>query len=141
MSTKVQSSSSRSALLRLRVLAAASLLGAAVFTSGCVAIAAAGAATAGVVWVRGALETHVERDLTRVHRATQEAMKELEFPIFTDRKSGVDAEVVARTALDKKITVVLRQVTPNTTKITIRVGLVGDEAMSNTILERIRARL
>lgn len=132
---------SRSLAFQPRVWLAVLALGAGTLLSGCVAVAAAGAATAGVVWVRGALETHHERDLARVHRATQAALKELEFAIITDRKSAIDAEVVARTALDKKVTVTLKQVTPNTTKMSIRVGLMGDEAMSNLILARIREKL
>lgn len=140
MTPALTHSSSRIVMLARAGLAAL-LVGLATLSAGCVALAAAGAATAGVVWVRGALETHVERDITRVHRAAQETLRELEFAVVTDRKSGVDAEVVARTALDKKVTVTLRQITPNTTKISIRVGLMGDEAMSNMILERLRAKL
>lgn len=125
----------------VRALIAAVLLGVSLITSGCVAIAAAGAGAAGVVWVRGALETHVERDLARVHQASLASLKDLEFVLVGDRKSSLDAELTARTALDKKVTVTLKQVTPNTTKITVRVGIFGDEAMSNMIMVRIREKL
>ncbi len=125
----------------VRTVLAAALLGVTVATSGCVAVAAAGAAGAGVAWIRGALETNVDRDLDRVYRATQEAVRGLEFAVVTERKSSVDATVVARTALDKKVEVILKQAGSKTTHVSIRVGVFGDEAMSLAILERIKAKL
>lgn len=125
----------------VRTVLAAALLGVTVATSGCVAVAAAGAAGAGVAWIRGALETNVDRDLDRVYRATQEAVRGLEFAVVTERKSSVDATVVARTALDKKVEVILKQAGSKTTHVSIRVGVFGDEAMSLAILERIKAEL
>lgn len=128
-------------LFSVRTVLAAALLGVTVATSGCVAVAAAGAAGAGVAWIRGALETNVDRDLDRVYRATQEAVRGLEFAVVTERKSSVDATVVARTALDKKVEVILKQAGSKTTHVSIRVGVFGDEAMSLAILERIKAKL
>lgn len=126
----------------LRTTLAALLLSAGLLlSSGCMAVAVAGATAAGVVWVRGALETNLDRDLGRVHDAAVSAVEDLEFALVSKRKSGVDGEVVARTALDKRVSITLKQVTQNTTKISIRVGLMGDEAMSQVILERIRKRL
>jgi hypothetical protein len=125
----------------VRTLLAAALLGVTVATSGCVAVAAAGAAGAGVAWIRGALETNVERDLDRVYRATQAAVRGLEFAVVTERKSSVDATVVARTALDKKVEVILKQAGSKTTHVSIRVGIFGDETMSLAILDRIKAEL
>ncbi|MBA3849261.1 MAG: hypothetical protein C0502_04605 [Opitutus sp.] len=130
-------------LSRLRVACAALLLGATVaFTaSGCVAVAAAGAAGAGVAWIRGALEVNLDDNLDDVYRATQKAIRGLEFAIIDERKSGVDATVVARTALDKRVEVILKRVGDKTTRVSIRVDVFGDEALSHTILERIKSRL
>lgn len=124
-----------------RTVLAALLLGVTAATTGCVAVAAAGAAGAGVAWIRGALETNVDHDLVRVYRASQKAVRELEFAVVTERQSSVDATVVARTALDKKVEVILKQAGSKTTHISIRVGIFGDEAMSLAILDRIKAEL
>lgn len=128
-------------LSRVRVALAAASLGVLVLTSGCVAVAAAGAAGAGVAWIRGSLETNLDRDLDRSYRAAQSALRDLEFAVLSERKSGVDAALVARTALDKKIEIILKQAGPKTTQVSIRVGIFGDEQLSLAILDRIKAGL
>lgn len=109
--------------------------------TGCIAVAAAGAAGAGVAWVRGALEVNLEDNLDGVYRATQNAVRGLEFAPISERKSGVDAAVLARTALDKRVEIVLKKIGPNTTHVSIRVGIFGDEALSLAVLDRIKAGL
>jgi hypothetical protein len=127
----------------VRLAVAALLLGASVAltTSGCIAVAAAGAAGAGVAWIRGALEVNLEHNLDAVYRATQNAVRGLEFAPVSERKSGVDAEIIARTALDKRVEVVLKKIGPNTTHVSIRVGVFGDETMSLAVLDRIKSAL
>jgi hypothetical protein len=125
----------------IRAVVAAVMLALLPVMSGCVAVAAASAAGAGVAWIRGALETTLERDLDRSYRAAQNALRQLEFAVVSERKSGVDAALVARTALDKKVEVVLKQVSTNTTHVSIRVGVFGDEELSLAILDRIKVGL
>lgn len=132
---------SRFALIR-RVLPAVALLAILpVAPTGCVAVVAAGAAGAGVAWVRGTLEANLEAGLDEVFAAARGALTDLEFAKIDDRKSGVDAQLVSRTALDKRVEVKLEKVTARTTKVTIRVGVFGDETLSVSILEKIRSRL
>ena len=136
--------SSRSASWpRVRAAAGALVLGGAILlgTSGCVAVVAAGAAGAGVAWVRGALETNLEASLDEAYQAAQEAVAKLELARISEKKSALDASVLARTALDKRIEIVLKRVGPKTTHVSIRVGVFGDEALSLTVLERMRAAL
>lgn len=139
-SNSLRSSRFLALVLQARVLLGAALLGATAFTSGCVAVVAAAGAGAGVLWVRGAIETNLDRDIDRVYRAAQQAIADLEFAKVSERKSGLDAEIVARTALDKKIELKLEKV-GSATKVTIRVGLMGDQQMSLAILDRIKSRL
>jgi hypothetical protein len=127
-------------VLRARVLLGAALIGAAAVTSGCVAVVAAAGAGAGVLWVRGAIETNLDRDLDRVYRATQDAVADLEFAKVSERKSGLDAQIIARTALDKKIDIKLEKL-GSATKVTIRVGVMGDQQLSISILDRIKSHL
>ena len=131
----------RSRFVLLRAGLAAALLGVATVTTGCVAVAAAGAAGAGVAWIRGALESNLESNLDRTYRASQNALRQLEFAVVSERKSGVDASLIARTALDKKVEIVLKKVGDNTTHVSIRVGVFGDEDLSIAILDRIKAGL
>lgn len=123
-----------------RVLLAAALAGTAAFTSGCVAVVAAAGAGAGVLWVRGAIETNLDGDIDRVYRAAQQAVADLQFAKISERKSGLDGSILARTALDKKIEIKLEKL-GSATKVMIRVGLMGDQQMSLTILDRIKSHL
>jgi len=127
-------------LLGARVLLASALLATVAVTSGCVAVVAAGAAGGAVAWVRGAVVTSLDSDLDRVYRASQQALADLQFAKITDRKSGIDAELMSRTALDKKVVIALERV-GNATKVTIRVDLLGDQQLSLSILDRIKAHL
>lgn len=141
--TRPAASPTPSAFPRFRAVCAALLLGTtvALATTGCVAVAAAGAAGAGVAWIRGALEVNLEDDLDDVYAATRKAIRGLEFAPVNERKSGVDAAVLARTALDTRVEVILKRVGDKTTHVSIRVGVFGDEAMSLSILDRIKGGL
>jgi hypothetical protein len=132
-----------SIISRWRLALPALVLGAvvALTSTGCIAVAAAGAAGAGVAWVRGTLEVNLEDNLDVVYKATQNAVRELEFAPVNERKSGVDASVLARTALDKRVEIVLKKIGPNTTHVSIRVGVFGDETLSLAVLDRIKAGL
>jgi hypothetical protein len=93
-----------------------------------------------VLWVRGAIETNLDKDIDHVYRASQQAIADLQFAKVSERKSGLDGQIIARTALDKKIDIVLEKV-GSATKVTIRVGLMGDQQMSLAILDRIKSHL
>lgn len=127
-------------ILRVRVLCGVAALGAAALTSGCVAVVAAAGAGAGVLWVRGAIETNLDGDLDRVYRAAQDAVADLQFAKVSERKSGLDAQIIARTALDKKIEIKLEKL-GSATKVMIRVGVMGDQQLSISILDRIKSHL
>ncbi len=141
MKTTIQTRSRVLAVvLSARLLLAATLLATVALTSGCVAVVAAGAAGGAVAWVRGAVVTSLDGDLDRVYRASQQAVADLQFARISERKSGVDAEIKSRTALDKKVLITLEQA-GNTTKVTIRVDLLGDQQLSLSVLDRIKAHL
>lgn len=125
----------------LRVLAGLIFAGTLVLQTGCVAVVAAGAAGTGVAWHSGRLETTLNHDLDAVYSAAQKAVGKLEFARVSEKKSGVDAELIARTARDKKVTITLKRVDDTITRLGIRVGVFGDEALSLTLLEEIKARL
>ena len=113
------------------------LVGSAVSLGGCV-VAAVGAGAAGTVaYLKGDLEAVESRKLDEVHAATLKAVKELGLHVTKDSKDALSATVVARDALDKKVTITLRATTEQTTKLSIRVGLFGSEAKSRLIYQKI----
>lgn len=111
------------------------------FLTGCV-VAVAGAAGAGAIaYVRGELQSSVDQSYAKVVEATRAALKDLEYAKISEKKDAIDAELIYRTALDKKVTIKLNRVTEKTTKVKIRIDLLGDEALSLSILEKIKANL
>lgn len=124
---------------KVLLLVAAAALG--LLQSGCVAVVAAGAAGTGVAWYKGRLEANVNADIDDTFKASQKALAQLEFAKIKDQKSAVDAQLLARTALDKRVEIKLTRVSSGTTKAEIRVGVFGDESLSMLILDKIKTAL
>lgn len=125
----------------LRLLVLLGLAAALPWLSGCVVVAAGAVGAGAVAYVRGELSSSVEADLDAAYAAAQRALAKLEFAKIDQRKSGLDAQLVHRTALDKRVEIQLKKVTDRLTKIEIRVGLVGDQELSLTLLDKIRSEL
>lgn len=126
---------------RCRLFAALLALAALPWLSGCVIIAAGAVGAGAVAYVRGELTTSLEHELDTVYRAAQVALAKQEFAKIEERKSGLDAQLVHRTALDKRVEIKLEKITDRLTKLRIRVGFVGDQDLSLALLEKIKAEL
>jgi hypothetical protein len=112
----------------------------AVVLQGCL-VAAVGAGAGTVAYLRGDLEAVEKHDIGEVYAATKNALQQLEFNVTSDAKDALSAEIVARDAQNKKITVKLKSTTQNTTKISIRVGTFGSETKSVLIYDQIKKNL
>jgi len=108
--------------------------------SGCLAVAA-GAGASAVAYVRGDLETNLNTDYNRVVNSARESIEELEFAKVSENKDALKAVLVARTAMDKKVEITITNSGKKLTNIKIRVGIFGDEALSMSILDKIKAGL
>ncbi len=120
------------------------LLGILLFSSsGCVALLVGGGAGAGTVaYIKGELKSTEEASIDRTWEAAQEAVKDLEFVITSKEKENTSsAKLIARDARDKKIEIELKKISEHLTKVTIRVGVFGDESLSRLILERLKKSL
>lgn len=120
------------------------LLALSIEVSGCppALFVAGGAAGAGaVVWVKGKLEEELNVPLGKVHQASLAGLKELELPIKEDRKDMLSAEIESQFADGKDIWISIRSLAESTTKITIRVGVLGDQPRSERIIEAIHRHL
>ncbi len=108
------------------------------FNSGCVALLIGGGAGAGTVaYLKGELKSVVEASLEKTYQASQDALGDLEFPVTGRQKDAFSAELTARGGNDKKIEIDLKKLSDKMTEIKIRVGIFGDESLSQLILERI----
>ena len=119
---------------------AAILAGAAV-SQGCMMVVAGAGAGAAVAYVRGDLDANLSANLERSSTAVNRAVETLQFAKVSESKDALQAIFVARNAADKKIEIRLETGGDSLTKIKIRVGVFGDEALSVTILEKIKAAL
>lgn len=108
--------------------------------AGCLIAAAAGTG-AGVAYVRGDTETILPAHPEDVASASAAAAKQMNLTVTSNNASTLDARVVARTASDTPVVVVARAEGPDASRVTIRVGRFGDDAMQATMLEKIRQNL
>lgn len=109
--------------------------------SGCfVAVVGAGAA-AGVGYAKGDLEAVLDAEPTDVYDASLKAMDELELPVISKEKNALEAKIVSRTTEDKKVQITIKRTETNATKLSIRIGVFGDEVLSRLIYDKIKANL
>ncbi|MFA4943614.1 MAG: DUF3568 family protein [Lentisphaeria bacterium] len=106
-----------------------------------VAGAAAGAGAAGVAYVKGEMRGRMEAEPRGVEKAAVKAFEVLEIRKISAGASALDAEVVGRTATDKKVTVTAKAAGKAESDVAIRVGVFGDEALSRRIYDEIKAQL
>ncbi|ATX81927.1 Protein of unknown function (DUF3568) [Mariprofundus ferrinatatus] len=109
--------------------------------SSCMVLVAGGAGAGSVAYIKGDLNANLEAPLNRAVSATNRAITALKFAKISDAYDVYSSRIIARTASDRKITIKLEKASESTTRISIRVGMFGDEEVSNTILREINKRL
>ncbi len=122
-------------VLLLIFLALTSLL------AGCTVLVAGAAAAGTVGYVRGDLEAVLEDDIDEVYNASIEGLEDLEIPVISKEKDALSAKVIARTVEDKKVTVKMDTTETGLTKLSIRIGVFGDETKSRMIYNKIKDNL
>ena len=116
------------------------LASACIFSSGCVLVAV-GAGAGTVAYVRGDLQATLDASVSASTRAVDRAIEDRKFAKISEHQDALSAEVIARTALDKKVTIFVQRKADNVTEVRIRIGAFGDQELSVEILEKIKARL
>ena len=120
------------------------LAGMGVLAQGCAAAwvgAGFGAGAGTVAYFRGDLEAMEPSNIDAVLKATEKAIKELELKVSKKTKDKMSAVIVARDAQDKKVTIKLSAAVEGSTKLSIRVGMFGNETKSRLIYQKIRENL
>ena len=109
----------------------------AIFGQGCV-VAAVGLGAAGTIaYVRGDLESTEANNIKDVYSAALEAVNQLDLNLISKSEDLLSANITARDADDKKITIKMKATGNDTTKLSIRVGMFGDEDKSQQIYQKI----
>ena len=102
--------------------------------------------TGGYLYARGDLEHDYPYDHEDVYRASVQSLIAQGFAVENEELNAINARVDARgphpaTREEVKITVKMEKVESGDTHISIRVGILGDEALSRDILAGIERRL
>ncbi len=109
--------------------------------SGCLIAAAAAGTGATVAYVRGDLETTIDAGPKATTEAAERAFKDLEIAVISKEASSLDGKVTGRTARDVKLVVVVKGESDKLSKVSVRVGTFGDDAMQSRVLEKIKQEL
>lgn len=131
----------KSARTGLRAAIAALLLSGVLLQAGCLAVAAGAAGAGTVAYLRGALVVSLENEYNETVRAANAAIEQLEFAKVSESKDALSAILIARTAEDTRVEIKINRVADRVSKVEIRVGLFGDEAISVAVLDRMKASL
>jgi len=125
----------RSTLGLIAILAALPVL------PGCLVLAVGAAGAGGAFYVTGDLEATIEATPKQIIAAAEKAFREMDFATISASAGEVDGKAIARTSTDKKVTVTTKFKSEKTSKLSIRIGIFGDETLSRTIFEKIKKNL
>lgn len=92
-------------------------------------------------FIRSEMRTARNVPIDMAWQATIDALEELGYAVKNSGMRERYAFVIARDAGDTPVTVRLHAPTPVLTKIKVRIGVFGDGAISQVIMDRILARL
>ena len=113
----------------------------AVTQSGCLLLAVGAGTGVGVAYVEGKSEAILDANPKQVAAATEMAVKDLEMTLVSQEASLSDSRVIARSARDVKYEIVAKAEGAKSSHVYIRVGVFGDDAMQDQMLDKIKAHL
>jgi hypothetical protein len=94
-----------------------------------------------VVFTRGRLKTAYRVPLEQAYATAHQALENLMYDVKAERLRGDEAYVGGRGADGRAIAIEFSESSPAVTRMTIRVGFWGDQAVSNVILSEFERLL
>jgi len=113
-------------------------------TSGCAAFVAGTGAGAGVyTYVNGELKISYQAEFDETNRACIAVLKSLEMEITEKTSDSIKATIKARQTDGTPVTIKIVKITPGTTEVSVRSGIVGiwDKKVSELIHASLAQRL
>lgn len=92
-------------------------------------------------FIRGELEAAAANPIAEVFAAGEAAVVELGFKITNSKLGAANGYIRTKETQGRKIVVDVEMKSPSVTKINIRVGVFGDQAISRLILSHIQEKL
>jgi hypothetical protein len=89
----------------------------------------------------GSYTTNFDSTPDKVTTAASKACEDLKLSDINSSGSKVDGKVTAKTSEGTEVTIDIAQAGDNVSKVTIRVGATGDDAVSKQLADRIKSHL
>ena len=109
--------------------------------TGCVAIRGVEGTAENVRCELGTLIADLDNDIKSAIKASSLAIDQIGFDEKQSSVDAMDGVITAKTARGEKVTIRIRRVTDNSSKLKIRIGKMGDAARSIKVLEQIQKNL
>ena len=110
-------------------------------TSGCVMLLGAAAGAGGYAWKRGSLEKKFDVPVKELHKAAVKGLQKLDIKPLEERSDNVSGRIVAEFADGKNLKISIEAITEKTSKLDIRVGVMGDKTKSEMVLNSLEKSL
>ena len=128
-----------------RVLVAGAATALTLASGGCALLAVGAVAAAAAVGTSALIDAKLESTenatLEETYAASLDAIAALEFDLKKHHKDAFEGRILSERASGQTVTIGLFQEPDEQTRVAIRVGAMGDEEISNLILEEIQSRL
>ena len=125
---------------RLVTMTACAMIG--LTCSGCIALAVGAAAgVAGATYVLGKLTDELDHEVPVVHAAATQAIKDLDLKLSEDRSDKLTAHMELEFTDGTDVWIDMQSIGEGRTKLTVRVGVTGDEVRARKIHEEIKRHL
>lgn len=124
--------------MKAKLTLAAALIAVTLVGFGCKTTIVGNAGETRATYRLGTLSSQEPKSIDAVYEAAEQAVNALGLNVIQNNKDALQAEIVARDAMDKKITVKLLSVTQSSTQLKINAGSLEK---GQRIYEAIRSRL
>jgi phage tail sheath gpL-like len=122
-------------------LASFSAIGLLVAGSFLVTLAGCQTDTPGATNTLGSYSTMIDGPPDKVTAAAEKAAGDLKLSDIVGNATKVDGKVTAKNAHGDAVTIEIEQAGEHVSKVSIRVGVTGDEAVSKQLVDKIKSRL
>jgi hypothetical protein len=95
----------------------------------------------GVTYTLGNYTAMVNASPDKVTNAAKKSLEQMKLTDISGAGTKIDGKVTAMTAQAEHVTINIEQAGENVSKVSIRVGATGDEAVSKQILDKIKDNL
>jgi hypothetical protein len=108
---------------------------------GCVVAVGVGVGTLGLAYIQGEHQVDVSAGPAKTIQAVSQTVVDHGFILISSRSDELGGEVIARTKTDAKVRVTAQRLASGHSRLWVRIGVLGNEALSDELLTAIRERL